>query len=258
MKLQISVNKIDKKKKAVDNVNRYQLSASSVLVGSEDACDICLDDLSSIAFSIASNDENKLVLSKRDKELDILINKHAIQGNEHIVKNGDLIHFNNYELKMFVQFEKANLKKNGSILATLVGIIIVIILIFELGLATSIPYYMGKQAVWTKEVSKETAKQELSSLGKVLENKIKKYKKSDKLVDIPKKDLLTIFQIEADRMERYVLKNHEQLSQDQILTLLKRIRQLHGTANKVIFDKVFDKKPLTDHDKTIKKILTPE
>ena len=202
-----------------------------------------------IALSIASDDDNKLLLTKRDKALDLTVNNKRIEAQEYHMKNGDQIKFPGYELKVFVRFAKAELKTQGNFLAKTVAIMIFAIIFIELTIAFIIPYVLSKKTVWALEVTRERTHQELVTVLYPMRRRL------DQVEDPRKKDLISLIYIEAEKIESYLTNNRESLTQKQLLLALERVKKLKYYLLRIEEEDVFGTMESISSEKSLKQIM---
>ena len=254
MILEFSVTKLNSDGKAEGAKERFRFSKQDILIGPDDAADIKLE-IEQNVLKISATEE--LITIQPLNEQKVSLNHDSISAQTKL-KNGDHIEIDGYLIRFYIHFDKVKLINRSKLGPRVIGFIIILILVIEIGVISWLPKYLSKQEIWTREFALQGLSWEVTHLENSLRNldklRVQFTKHNPETADL-RIVSLQLIDGEVRKLHKYVDLNRDQLSQRQIVYVMDKIVELKEWRGQIVGNKVYNNNNQIKEHETLKKII---
>ncbi|MCJ8330607.1 MAG: hypothetical protein HRT89_22630 [Lentisphaeria bacterium] len=235
------------------NKKIYRFPNCNMIAGSSNHCDVILEGISDISFSINITETNDIQIDNKEDNAEITLNKELLAPGKQELRNGDKLQVNNYEIHVSVSFSKAKTSWIIDFIPALTCTIILAILVSEVAIASWLPKRLSKQDLWAKELIRQQTIHQLDLLRKNISNFqiTKRHHQATQAT-------LKIVGEESDNLTFYLRKNIDSLSSDQLLLIKDDLHQYHELLTRLKKGRQYPKVPKLNLNKALNKLVAQD
>ncbi len=231
---------------------RHRFPKGNLIAGAAAGCDLQLPGLADVCFSVAPDDDHRLVLQRKDENLELTRNGELLAATACYLENGDVLELPGYTIQAAVAFERSNQRATTGLLPVVTGVLIAVIIIIEILVAVVLPRQIGKHELWAEELVRQKTLEQLDYLRgsiRILGGQAK---------DEDTAQTMKLIKEDADRMAFYLRRHHDELTTEQLQVFRRDITTYQNLVHAAHDGTLYPTRPEANMKPAMQKALDKE